>query len=277
MRQVSWRRAAHLCRHHNRFLPSFYSKSQLMEFLAVLKLKEFPTFQAIYIGLSNNVSLMVSINNIMFSKLKSDHTTQTWNDMTDNMTLQIKRTLQLSDLWPVVWKLFYPCLGFICFNFYSTKVASCPTKPSEYLVMVKYLLFLQPALALQNFAWHDGSPVGFQHVGLDQSVNRAEYFAEGNPVIKGIEVSGYNYKFLNDNYDRIQRSLMYSVVCSLGPRRTRPHNHHYLWHRGRQQSRLSRTATVESNSSVCLQMFIQTCLKLSSSRQTQGCHGHGFL
>ncbi len=121
-----------------------------------------------------------------------------------------KRTLQLLDLWLVVWKLFYLCLAFLCFNFYPTKVASCPTKPSEYLVLVKYLLFLQPAFALQNFAWHDGSPVGFQHVGLYQSVNRAKYFAEGNPVIKGIEVSGYNYKFLKDNYDRIQRSSMYS-------------------------------------------------------------------
>ena len=62
----------------------------------------------------------------------------------------------------------------------------------------------------------------------------------------------------------------HSVVCGSGPGRTRPHNRRYLRHHGRKQPQLSRTATVKSNSSVCFKCLFQTCLKLDSSRQTQG-------
>ncbi len=60
------------------------------------------------------------------------------------------------------------------------------------------------------------------------------------------------------------------VVCGLGPGRTFPHNRRFLRHCGQKQSRLSWTAAVESNSSVCFKCVFQTCLKQGSSQQTQG-------
>ncbi len=61
-----------------------------------------------------------------------------------------------------------------------------------------------------------------------------------------------------------------SVVCGLGPERTRPHNCRCVWHHSKEQPQLGRTATVESNSSVCFKRLLHSCLKQGSSWQTQG-------
>ncbi len=56
-----------------------------------------------------------------------------------------------------------------------------------------------------------------------------------------------------------------SVVCGSGPGRTHPHNRRYLQHCGRKQPQPGRTATVESNSSVCFKRLFHSCLKQGSS------------
>ncbi len=60
------------------------------------------------------------------------------------------------------------------------------------------------------------------------------------------------------------------VVWGSGPSGTHPHNCHCLWHCGREQPRLGRTAAVESNSSVCFKRLLLTpvssCVALDRRR-----------
>ncbi len=86
----------------------------------------------------------------------------------------------------------------------------------------------------------------------------------------GINVTKWNFYTLFHNSIHI-------VVCGLGPGGSRPHNCRHVQHRGKEQPWLSRTAAVESNSSICFKRLLLTPVSSCCSRQTDpGCRGHSF-